>query len=127
MPDFKHLVRRRLPVEDLVGPRQERIVEEIASQLEDLYQEALESGASAESAEVQALDRFDWELLHAGLAQAEEPNRQGLLTPRQRRLAGALAERILPRTDTPGALDAGVDLYIDAIVSDFFSAEDRQS
>ena len=48
------------------------------------------------------------------------------LGPPQLRLAGALAERILPRTDTPGALDAGVDLYIDEVLTIFFSADDRR-
>jgi hypothetical protein len=41
------------------------------------------------------------------------------------RIAGALAERILPRTETPGALDARVELYIDTMLSDFFTADER--
>lgn len=49
----------------------------------------------------------------------------GVLDAGQLRTAGALAERILPRTDTPGALDAGVDRYIDAMLADFFSPADR--
>jgi hypothetical protein len=44
----------------------------------------------------------------------------------QLRVAGALAERILPRTLTPGALDAGVDGYIDVMLADFFSEDERR-
>ena len=36
-----------------------------------------------------------------------------------------LAECILPRTDTPGAADAGVDAFIDEIVGGYFKAEDQ--
>lgn len=43
------------------------------------------------------------------------------------RLAGALAERILPRTDTPGALDAGVDRFIDAMLDGYVEIEDRRA
>ncbi|MCH8244896.1 MAG: gluconate 2-dehydrogenase subunit 3 family protein [Bacteroidetes bacterium] len=42
------------------------------------------------------------------------------------RLIGELAELIIPETDTPGALTAGVDRYIDSVLTDIFS-EDRRS
>ena len=47
------------------------------------------------------------------------------LTSVQRALAGALAETIIPATDTPGALAAGVDEYIDRALVAFFSSEER--
>ena len=43
----------------------------------------------------------------------------------ERALAEALAECILPRTETPGAADAGVASFIDEIVSDYFDASDQ--
>jgi len=39
-------------------------------------------------------------------------------------LAGQIADRIIPRTDTPGALDVGVDQYIDKMLLDVYSEED---
>lgn len=38
------------------------------------------------------------------------------LTTHQVRIVGAMAEMIIPKTDTPGALEAKVDRYIDAIL-----------
>ena len=40
--------------------------------------------------------------------------------------AGAVAERILPRTDTPGALDVGVPAFIDLMYGKYLVAEDRK-
>ncbi len=49
------------------------------------------------------------------------------LTPAQFAAVGAMAERILPRTDTPGALDAGVPAFIDVLVGDFMTASDKSA
>ncbi len=37
-----------------------------------------------------------------------------------------LAETLIPRTDTPGALDAGVPSFIDTMVSEVYREEDRE-
>jgi gluconate 2-dehydrogenase gamma chain len=48
------------------------------------------------------------------------------LSAKQFEIAGALAERILPRTDTPGALDVGVPAFIDLMYGKYLAAEDQK-
>ena len=47
------------------------------------------------------------------------------LSPVQRSLVGALADAIIPRTDTPGATDVGVPDWVDLIVAEYMSDADR--
>jgi hypothetical protein len=48
-----------------------------------------------------------------------------LFTPEQRALMTSLCERIIPATDTPGAIEAGVPAYIEKLLADWSVAEDR--
>ncbi|MEO8560536.1 MAG: gluconate 2-dehydrogenase subunit 3 family protein [bacterium] len=48
------------------------------------------------------------------------------LSASQLDLVSTLAEHIIPRTNTPGARDAGVERFIDAILTDYYAAEERQ-
>lgn len=41
-------------------------------------------------------------------------------------LTKALSETIIPKTDTPGALDAGVPAFIEKMVADYYSEEQKQ-
>ncbi len=45
----------------------------------------------------------------------------------QAQTVSALAETILPRTDTPGARDLRIDRFIDVMVKNIFSTEDQQA
>lgn len=40
-------------------------------------------------------------------------------------LVASLADAIIPRTDTPGATDVGVPAFIDVIVAEYYSDEER--
>src|ERR1700722_9838083 len=49
-----------------------------------------------------------------------------ILTPAQMGIVSAVAEIIIPRTDTPGAVDVGVPGFIDLMLKDVYSQEDRE-
>ncbi len=51
----------------------------------------------------------------------------GALTPDQLRLIGAIADTILPRTDTPSATDVRVPAFIDVIVSENYTDNQRST
>ena len=61
------------------------------------------------------------------VGQAARPAAQGSrLTPTQAAIAGAVADRIIPRTDTPGAADVGVPAFIDLLYGEFMTPAERQ-
>ena len=47
-------------------------------------------------------------------------------TPEQLSTAGAIADRIIPRTDTPGAADVGVPAFIDLLYGEFMTEAERR-
>ena len=46
-------------------------------------------------------------------------------TPEEGSLLDAIVDRIIPRTDTPGALDAGVPSFIDTMMAEFYKEEEK--
>lgn len=68
----------------------------------------------------------------AGAAQAsavpvisEGPPTVAVFTAAQRKLVTALSERVIPTTDTPGAIAAGVPAYIEKLLADWAMPADR--
>jgi hypothetical protein len=59
-----------------------------------------------------------------GKALAAQP---ALLNPSQRATRAALADAIIPRTDTPSATDVGVPAWIDVIAADYYTDADRRA
>ena len=52
--------------------------------------------------------------------------RAGTLTAEQSELVAAVAEHIIPATDTPGARAAGVHRFVDVILSDYYKDDERK-
>jgi gluconate 2-dehydrogenase gamma chain len=48
------------------------------------------------------------------------------LSPAQEKLVAAIADVILPATDTPGARDVGVSLFVDRMLADYYPADARE-
>ncbi|AQR73372.1 gluconate 2-dehydrogenase subunit 3 family protein [Sphingomonas sp. LM7] len=56
---------------------------------------------------------------------SEGPPSVTVFNPAQRALMTALSERVIPTTDTPGAISAGVPAYIEKLLADWAKPEDR--
>ena len=65
------------------------------------------------------------ERLQLGAALHASPRAGNALDHAQRALVTELVETILPRTDTPGALDAGVPEFIDRMLAWWFTGDER--
>lgn len=65
--------------------------------------------------------------LQAATTVAAPGAKPAYLSPAQFELAGALAERILPRTDTPGAIDVGVPAFIDLMYGKYLGAAEQNT
>jgi hypothetical protein len=53
-------------------------------------------------------------------------SKPSVLSPPQVQIVSAVAEIMIPRTDTPGALDVGVPGFIDLMLKDVYTEEDRR-
>jgi hypothetical protein len=85
------------------------------SRREAIQRAALIAGVALSPAWLHAVDRA-WQ---PGAAKT-------YLTPAQAATVGAFADRILPRTDTPGAVDVGVPAFLDRFYGEFMTDAERR-
>ncbi len=75
MPDFRQLVRAKLPLPPMKRRREEAIIEELALQLQDFYREGRSRGMEERDAVAHALAHIpDWEAFASEIAMAERAN-----------------------------------------------------
>jgi len=60
------------------------------------------------------------------VAEAQTAATRTYFTAAQAAAAGAAADRILPRTDTPGAADVGVPAFLDRFYGEFMTDDERR-
>jgi putative ABC transport system permease protein len=78
MRDWTAYVRERLSLPGLQGPAAREVVEEVASQLEDVYEAARARGSSEAEAEAEACSHVrDWEELAAAVRRTSRTRREG--------------------------------------------------
>jgi len=66
-------------------------------------------------------------LITNALQAAAAPGAQAaFLSPAQLELVTAMVERILPRTDTPGATDVGVPAFVNLMLANYSTASEQQ-
>ena len=59
-------------------------------------------------------------------ADLDASSRRLVLDDREREILAAISECIIPATDTPGAIEAGVPQFAELILSDWHTADERQ-
>jgi hypothetical protein len=57
---------------------------------------------------------------------SDGPPSSAVFNPQQRALMTTLSERVMPTTDTPGAITAGVPAFIEKLLADWASPGDRK-
>ena len=65
------------------------------------------------------------ESVFAKMGEPFDPNELTFFRPAEREQVSILAEAIIPKSDTPGAIDAGVPGWIEVILKDCYGPEDQ--
>lgn len=76
------------------------------------------AGTAAVPSDLFAMGRAVHKQIRAGTLRA--------LTPQQNETVATIAELIIPKTDTPGAREAGVPAFIDVMLADWADDDQRQ-
>ena len=58
---------------------------------------------------------------------APAPQHTKFFTPSEAKTVAAIAEHIIPRTETPGAIDVGVPAFIDRMMADYYQDHERSA
>jgi hypothetical protein len=66
------------------------------------------------------------ESVFAQLAEPFDPAKLKFFSPTQRKLVAVIVDTIIPKTDTPGAIDAGVPGWLELLVQDCFDADEQK-
>lgn len=66
------------------------------------------------------------ESVFAKLAEPFDPAQLKFFSPTQRELVAVIAETIIPKTDTPGAIDAGVPGWLELLAQDCLDPADQK-
>jgi hypothetical protein len=105
-------------------PSDERTAPSLIGRREAIRRAALLAGVVVAPEWLMAIDP-DFAEAPAG-KQVSPAARGPRLTSAHAAIAGAVADRILPRTDTPGAADVGVPAFIDRLYGEFMTPVERQ-
>lgn len=105
-------------------PSDEQTVPSIIGRREAIRRAALLAGVVVAPEWLMAVDPAFTRAPEGTQVRSAAPGRY--LTSAHVAIAGAVADRILPRTDTPGAADVGVPAFIDRLYGEFMSAAERQ-
>lgn len=93
MPDWVGYVRENLPLPPMRRQREDKIIRQLAEQMEDCYREAIAGGSTEEEAESEARAHItDWEKLAAQIAREERPHIQSRMERRAESVEVALRQ-----------------------------------
>src|SRR5580692_2769480 len=102
MPDWSKYVRQNLRLSHLRPEREAEIVEDLAEQLDEAYQEGLHRGLTAQQAETAAMQHVaDWAALAKELARSQRGKESGMTILQHQAEDSDIAKhgRLTPLTD----------------------------
>jgi len=108
-----------------MGPSDEHTASSLIGRREAIRRAALLAGVALSPAWLSAIDPAFAEASAGKQASQAAPGSR--LGAAHAAIAGAVADRILPRTDTPGAADVGVPAFIDLLYGEYMTPAERKT